>query len=68
MAAVSPRDDSERAKQLAMIHHLAQELGLPELVVGPICEREFQRLGAQAKVKDFLVILVGRRVKESFTR
>jgi hypothetical protein len=65
MAAVYSSDNREHAKHLAMIHYLANELGLPEPEVGRIYEQEFGRLSAQARVKDFLPLLVGRRVRDS---
>jgi hypothetical protein len=65
MAAVYSHDSREHAKHVAMIHHLADELGCPEPEVGRLYEREFRRLSAHAKVKDFLFVLVGRRVRES---
>jgi hypothetical protein len=65
MVAVYSSDSREHAKHLAMIHYLANELGLAEPEVGRIYEQEFGRLSAQAKVKNFLPLLVGRRVKES---
>ena len=64
MAVFSP-DSREHAKHLAMIHHLAGELGFPEPEVGRVYEQEFHRLSAQARVKDFLFVLVSRRVKEN---
>jgi outer membrane protein assembly factor BamD (BamD/ComL family) len=65
MATVFSPDSREHAKHLAMIHYLADELGYPEPEVGRVYEQEFHRLSAQAKVKDFLYVLIGRRVKES---
>jgi hypothetical protein len=65
MVAVFSPDSREHAKHLAMIHHLADELGFPEPEVGRIYEQEFHRLSAHARVKDFLFVLVGRRVKEN---
>lgn len=65
MATVFSPDSREHAKHLAMIHYLADELGCPEPEVGRVYEAEFSRLSAQAKVKDFLFVLVGRRVRES---
>jgi hypothetical protein len=57
-------DQKERARHQAAIHYLARELGFPEPEVGRVYERELVRLNSQARVKDFLTVLVGRRVKE----
>lgn len=64
MAAVLPKENREQAKQAA-IEHLASELGIPQPEVGRVYEQELDKLGAHAKVKDFLPLLVERRVKES---
>lgn len=62
---MTPQSGDEHRKQSAMIGYLATELGLTEPEISPIFRREYDSLSAQAKVKDFLIILVGRRVKES---
>ena len=66
MASVYSHDSREHAKHVAMIHYLAGELGCSEPEVGLLYEQEFRRLSARAKVKDFLFVLVCRRVKETF--
>jgi hypothetical protein len=65
MAAVFSTDGREQAKHLHMIHILASELGREEAEVGRVYEAEFERLNSRARVKDFLLVLVGRRVKEN---
>lgn len=65
MATVFSTDSREHAKHMAMIHHLADELGCPEPEVGRLYEQEFHRLSERARIKDFLFVLVGRRVKEN---
>ena len=65
MVATYSTDSREHAKHLAMIHYLAAELGFPEPEVSRVYEEEFSRLSEQARVKDFLLLLVGRRVKEN---
>jgi hypothetical protein len=66
MTTVFSTDSREHAKHLAMIHYLADHLELPEPEVSRIYEQEFGKLNGQAKVKDFLLLLVERRVRESF--
>jgi hypothetical protein len=68
MALIYSRNDREQAKHLATIHSLAQELGRPEGEVVLVYEAEFERLNNEARVKDFLALIVGRRVKETLLR
>jgi len=65
MATTYSTDSREHAKHLAMIHYLAGNLGLSEPEVSRIYEQEFGKLSENAKVKDFLLLLVERRVRES---
>ena len=57
-------DSREQAKQLATIQYLAEYLKCPEPEVSRIYEQEFGRLSEHARVKDFLALLVERRVRE----
>jgi hypothetical protein len=62
------KNSREQAKHLAVIHHLAVELGRPQTEIGRLYEAEFKKLDAHAKVKDFLLVLVERQVKASLKR
>lgn len=59
----------ENEKELAMhrnaIHDLSRESGLPEQEIGKIYEQNLGDLKRTAKVKDFLLVLTRRMVKET---
>lgn len=59
----------ENEKELAMhrgaIHELARESGLPEQEIGKIYEQNLDNLKRTARVKDYLLVLTRRLVKES---
>ncbi len=62
----------ENEKELAMhrgaIHDLSRECGLPEQEIGKIYEQNLGNLKRTARVKDYLLVLTRRLVKESLRR
>jgi hypothetical protein len=58
-------DDKELALHRGAIHDLSLESGLPEQEIGMIYEQNLGNLKRTAKVKDYLVVLTRRLVKES---
>ncbi len=59
----------ENEKEVAMhrgaIHDLSRESGLPEQEIGKIYEQNLVNLKRNARVKDYLLVLTRRSVKES---
>lgn len=58
-------NDIELSRHRDTIDHLAKESGLPTWEISRIYEAELQRLKADAKVKDFLPVLIIRIVKDT---
>jgi len=58
-------DDKEYVQHLGAIHDLALTSGLPEGEVGKIYERELEKLKKSARVKDYLLVLTHRAVKNN---
>lgn len=54
----------DRERHLDAIRRLADSLGKPLEVVQSLYERELERLSPDARVKDYLTVLVTRRVKD----
>jgi len=61
-------NDVEWAKHQDTIDHLARESGLPVGEIGRIYEAELHRLKADARVKDYLPVLLIRKVKDTIKR
>jgi Protein of unknown function (DUF3562) len=61
-------DVVERTKHQDTIDHLAKESGLPVGEIGRIYEAELLRLKADARVKDYLPVLLIRKVKDTLKR
>jgi hypothetical protein len=61
-------DDKEYVQHLGAIHDLAQTSGVPEGEVGKIYERELEKLKKSARVKDYLLVLTHRAVKNNLQR
>ncbi len=58
----------ERERHQDAIRHLAESLGKPLAVVQEVYERELELLAPEVKVKDYLTVLVSRRVKDRILR
>ena len=61
-------DDVEWNKHQDTIDHLAKESGMPVNEIGRIYEAELLRLKADARVKDYLPVLLIRKVKDTIKR
>jgi hypothetical protein len=59
-------DESERTQHIRAMKMLAKDLDSPEEQVSQIYEFELEKLKADARVKEFLIVLVSRRVREIF--
>lgn len=58
-------EEKEYALHRGAIHELAQASGLPEGEVGQIYQRELEKLKKSARVRDYLLILTRRLVKDN---
>jgi Protein of unknown function (DUF3562) len=58
-------DDKEHVQHLGAIRDLALTSGLPEGEVEKIYERELGKLKKSARVKDYLLVLTHRTVKDN---
>jgi hypothetical protein len=56
-------NDQERNTHQAEIHRLGTILGIPEEKIREIYEFELERMSEDAKIRDFLAVLVSHRVK-----
>jgi hypothetical protein len=63
-ATVLYETEFEKRQHLSAIHNLATNFGVPEDSVRRLYEHELLSLKAHARVKDFLSILVLRKMKE----
>jgi len=54
----------EKRQHLSAIHNLAIDLRISEDFLQKVYETELNSLKAQAKIKDFLTVLVIKRIKE----
>ena len=61
-------NDEECIRHRSAIRALAHESGAPENDVARIYEQELARLKRRALVKDFLPVLVGRKVRTVLRR
>jgi hypothetical protein len=60
-------NESEKRQHLSAIHVLASTFGIAEESVRQLYEHELQSLIGQARVRDFLSVLVIRKLKERIT-
>ncbi len=58
-------DDKEYVQHLGAIHDLALTCGLPDGEVEKIYQRELEKLKRTARVKDYLLVLTHRAVKDN---
>ncbi len=58
-------DEKDLALHRSAIHDLSRESGLPEQEIGKIYEQNLSNLKRTARVKDYLLVLTHRLVKES---
>lgn len=58
-------DDKDLALHRGAIHDLSRECGLPERVIVEIYEQNLSHLKKTARVKDYLLVLTRRLVKEN---
>lgn len=58
-------DEKDLALHRSTIHDLSRESGLPEQEIGKIYEQNLGNLKRTARVKDYLLVLTHRLVKES---
>jgi len=61
-------DEAERQIHLHAMEILCREIMLPEEEIRELYERELDRLKETARVKDFLVVLVCRAVRDTLRR
>ena len=59
--------DGEECAHRRAIERLASELGIDTLIVGPAWEENRQRLLCDARVKDYLLVLVWRATRDALT-
>jgi hypothetical protein len=58
-------NDKDLALHRGAIHDLSHESGLPEPVIAEIYEQNLSLLKKTARIKDYLLVLTRRMVKES---
>lgn len=58
-------DERDLAMHRGAIHDLARESGLPEGVIADMYEQNLGHLKKTARVKDYLLVLTRRLVKQS---
>lgn len=58
-------NDKDHALHRGAIHDLSRESGLPEPVIAEIYEQNLRYLRKTARIKDYLLVLTRRMVKES---
>lgn len=61
-------NETERKKHLVSIEKLAQQSGVSKTEIGKLYGEELDRLLGSTRVRDFLPILIGRKVKEDLSR
>ncbi len=57
-------NDSEHKLHSRAIWMLARDVNIPEVEIQILCEKAFSRLREKARIKDYLVVLASRSVKE----
>jgi hypothetical protein len=60
----TPIDHTEDARHAFVIQALAEEIGLPVTRVKAVYEEVFEGMNADAKIVDYLPMLVGRRARQ----
>ena len=63
-AEVLYETEFEKRQHLSAIHYLAADLGMPEDYLRQLYENELMSLKEHARIKDFLSVLVIKRMKE----
>lgn len=63
-SAILYENEKEEKLHLNAIRSIARETGFPEADVGLVYERALEKLKEHAKIKDFLPVLVKRKVKD----
>jgi hypothetical protein len=64
MKAEAPFDNAREMKtHTAVIRHISLQLDVPEEKVTRLYEIVLDRYRTRARIKDFLIVLVGRRVE-----
>ena len=56
-------DEDENKKHVDVLDNLATEMGISTEVLLSAYQCEFDRLARQAKIRDFLYILIARKVR-----
>lgn len=57
-------DEAERKRHLATIERLTEQCGVPRIEVGRRYQAELERVLGSTRVRDFLPILIARRVRQ----
>jgi hypothetical protein len=60
----STLDEAERKRHLATIERLTEQCGVPRIEVGRRYEAELERILASTRVRDFLPILIARKIRQ----
>lgn len=63
MANLSYINPAEWGNHLSAIHEIGDRLGIPDDSVRPVYESELERVGAEARIREFLPLVVSRIVK-----
>ena len=61
-------NDAERNKHSEAIRTLAEKLGVPEEQIRGLYEENLLNIKQGARIKDYLIILVSRHVRDSIGR
>ena len=67
VAALLYETEAEKQQHLSAICMLARDLGVAEDFIEPLYENELRGLKEHARIRNFLSILVIRRIKEKST-
>jgi hypothetical protein len=57
-------DEAERKRHLATIERLTEQCGVPRIEVGRRYQAELERVLGSTRIRDFLPILIARRVRQ----
>ena len=60
----SALNEVERKRHLATIERLTEQCGLPRIEVGKRYEAELERILVSTRVRDFLPILIARKIRQ----
>ncbi|HLF24310.1 MAG TPA: DUF3562 domain-containing protein [Burkholderiales bacterium] len=60
----SALNDVERKRHLATIERLTEQCGVPRIEVGKRYEAELERILVSTRVRDFLPILIARKIRQ----